>query len=482
MGVVNELKTGAHLTAQPIDLQPWRSRLPLLGILAALLAFTIIAAGSFSSINSLQQRAHWVDHTHKVLSTLEETFSQLKDVRASARSFILSGNPKLLNSFQLYTNDVHKKIDELRILTGDNKAQLARIAALQMEINVYLKHLENGIRMRQENTDLATALASVASGEGELMGQIRSRITTMQGSEKKLLAERARAVEESAQDTKILIIFGTVGAYLMIGGAFWLLRQEIMHRQRADQALQEANAKLFRHASQLEVTNKELESFSYSISHDLRIPLRAVSGYARMMEEDYADKVDNEGQRLLKVIRDNSKRMGELIDDLLAFSRLGRQEISATQVDMMELVMSTIENLQRKEDYPHTRIVVDPLPSVWGDRALLQQVWINLISNALKYSSTSQQPMIQIGATREDTEIIYRVKDNGVGFDMQYYDKLFGVFQRLHSEQEFPGTGVGLAIVQRIVVRHGGRVWAEGTVGQGAMFAFALPVKESGDA
>jgi signal transduction histidine kinase len=487
MGVPSELKTNQHLAAQPDDRPGWKSRLPLFGVFAALLAFTIIAAGSLASINSLQERARWVDHTHKVLSTMEETFSLLKDVRASARSFVLSGDPKLLTSFQLYTTDLHKKLTSLRGLTNDNARQIREIAVLETQIIDYLAHLEEGVALGRKPVDFSAALAYITSGRGErLVEGIRSQITMMQNAENKLLAERSLAVEESTQDTKTLIVFGTLGTYLMIGSTFWLLRRETLQRQRSDRALLEANAKLMQHANQLEITNKELESFSYSISHDLRIPLRAVSGYARMMEEDYGDKIDSEGQRLLKVIRDNSKRMGDLIDDLLAFSRLGRKEISANRVDMTELAMSAIEQAQRRDEYAHTRVVVDPLPPAWGDRALLQQVWINLVSNALKYSSTSEQPLIEIGAeigtASVGSEVIYHVKDNGVGFDMKYYDKLFGVFQRLHSAEEFPGTGVGLAIVQRIVTRHEGRVWAEGAVGRGAVFSFALPLKEKGDA
>ncbi len=194
-----------------------------------------------------------------------------------------------------------------------------------------------------------------------------------------------------------------------------------------------------------------------------------------MLEEDYADKIDDEGKRLLSVIRDNSRRMGELIDDLLAFSRLGRQSIQAVEVDMRALVDRAIEQVKRKDEYASARIEINDLPPAWGDRALLQQVWLNLISNALKYSSTREHPEITINGVAADDETHYTVSDNGVGFDMQYYGKLFGVFQRLHSADVFHGTGVGLAISHRIVTKHGGRISGESVLDHGASFLFALP-------
>jgi len=258
--------------------------------------------------------------------------------------------------------------------------------------------------------------------------------------------------------------------------------EDITERKRAEQAIRELNAELLHKASQLESTNKELESFSYSVSHDLRAPLRAIDGFALMIEEDYTEKLDAEGRRYLAVIRENSRRMGGLIDDLLSFSRLGRQPVSTHDVNMDALAREVVaealdaDSLGAREGAsPHARIEVDPLPPTRGDRALLRQVWTNLIANALKYSSKAAQPLIRISGHHVGAETRYSVRDNGVGFNMQYAEKLFGVFQRLHRADEFGGTGVGLAIVHRVVSRHGGRVWAEGEVDRGAVFSFALP-------
>ena len=217
--------------------------------------------------------------------------------------------------------------------------------------------------------------------------------------------------------------------------------------------------------------NRELESFSYSVSHDLRAPLRAIDGFGRILEEDYGPRLDDEGRRLLGVMRSSSKHMGQLIDDLLDFSRLGRLALDRREVDMTALAREVAQELAQGA----ARVEVAALPPGQADRALLRQVWSNLLGNALKYSGKRADPRVEVGGRADAAESVYWVRDNGVGFDMRYAAKLFGVFQRLHAADEFPGTGVGLAIVQRVVSRHGGRVWAEGAVGEGACFFFSLP-------
>jgi PAS domain S-box-containing protein len=257
---------------------------------------------------------------------------------------------------------------------------------------------------------------------------------------------------------------------------------DISERKLAESAVRELNAALLAKAAQLEAINKELESFSYSVSHDLRAPLRAIDGFALMLKEDYQERLDAEGFRYLSVIRQNSRRMGALIDDLLAFSRLGRQPVAHGEVNVDSLVREVVEEVLHTESLgergaaataPH--IEVEPLPPVRGDRGLLRQVWANLIGNAVKYSSKAARPFIQVSGRQVGAENHYSVRDNGVGFDMEYAGQLFRVFQRLHRADEFSGTGVGLAIVHRVVTRHGGRVWAEGKVDHGAVFSFALP-------
>ena len=261
------------------------------------------------------------------------------------------------------------------------------------------------------------------------------------------------------------------------------ISDDITEQKQTERAIRALNASLEVRANELEAANKELESFSYSVSHDLRAPLRAIDGFTRIFEEDYAGRVDEEGRRLLKVVRDNSHRMGMLIDDLLAFSRLGRQPPATEQVDMKALAEEALA--EARADAPQRSVIaIAELPAVQADPALLKQVWINLLTNAFKYSSTRDSPCIEVGflpAENEHDHVTFFVKDNGVGFDMRYADKLFGVFQRMHSVDEFSGTGVGLAIVHRLVTRHGGRVWAEAELDTGATFFFSLPSRRRDD-
>jgi PAS domain S-box-containing protein len=231
----------------------------------------------------------------------------------------------------------------------------------------------------------------------------------------------------------------------------------------------------------LEKVNSELESFTYSVSHDLRAPLRTISGYTYLLEKNHGEKIDEDGKSLMVLIKKEALKMGQLIDDLLSFSRLGKGEIKKMPVDINALVNSVIldfseidTNHKKIEDHSK-KIIVHDLVSGLGDITLLRQVFINLISNAIKFSRKNDLPVIEIGSYSEENENVYYVKDNGVGFDMQYYDKLFKVFQRLHGQEEFEGTGIGLAIINKIVTKHGGRVWAESKINEGAVFYFSLP-------
>ena len=259
-------------------------------------------------------------------------------------------------------------------------------------------------------------------------------------------------------------------------GIFGISR-DITERKRVEQSIQQLNADLKKQAAQLEAANKELEAFSYSVSHDLRAPLRAIDGFTRILLEDYEPLLDEEGKRVGEIIRREAQHMGKLIDDLLAFSRLGRKEMHFTKIDMKAMASSVFDELMTTENTGCIDFHVHRLPSTAGDPVLIRQVWVNLLSNAIKFSSKKEQAVIEVGSKHSEDEHIYYVRDTGAGFEMEYMDKLFGVFQRLHGEKEFEGTGVGLAIVKRVINRHDGRVWAEGEVGKGATFYFALPRK-----
>jgi PAS domain S-box-containing protein len=305
---------------------------------------------------------------------------------------------------------------------------------------IWVEVRESPIVINGRTEMIVGALADItARKEAELVLQ------NYQNNLEKIIEERTKSLTES----QIALTY---------------LLEDVNESQRE---LEEVNANL-------RLANKELESFSYSISHDLRTPLRAINGFSKLITEEYASLFDKEAMRLFDVIRENSMMMSNLIDDLLAFSRLGRETLVKTDTDMTGLVKTELINLFSLDDNDKIEINIEDLPEAYCDTSLMRQVWANLLSNALKYSSKEEKPQIRIGSLESDNDPIYFVQDNGVGFDMTYVDKLFGVFQRLHSIKEFEGTGVGLAITHRIVTKHGGRIWADSKLGEGSTFYFSI--------
>lgn len=251
---------------------------------------------------------------------------------------------------------------------------------------------------------------------------------------------------------------------------------DITERRRREEDIRGLNQELSRRSSELEVINKELEAFAYSISHDLRAPLRHMVGFTELLQRSASSQLDDKGKRYTGMILDAAKKMGTLIDDLLAFSRIGRAETRESLVSMEQLVKEVQNELWRDTEGRNMTWKVGQLPDLYGDRSMLKLAMVNLISNAVKFTRTRSSPEIEIGSSDKPSDgVVVFVKDNGVGFDMKYVNKLFGVFQRLHRADEFEGTGIGLATVQRIIHRHGGQVWAEGQVGGGATFYVSLP-------
>lgn len=256
-------------------------------------------------------------------------------------------------------------------------------------------------------------------------------------------------------------------------GRFAVMFLDITERKLAEKSIVEQ-------AEKLKEINEELESFSYSVSHDLRAPLRAIDGFSRMILKKQGDLLDEDSRRQFQVIRDNVEKMARLIDDLLAFSRLGRQDVTEMDVDLNELIREVWGELLTINSGRAMTLKMDPMPATRGDRALIRQVYVNLLGNAVKFTKTREHAVIEAGSFMKGNERVYFIRDNGVGFDMKFYDKIFGVFQRLHNDAEYEGTGIGLALVQRIIQKHGGRVWAEGKVDEGAVFCLLLPKQSAG--
>lgn len=442
------------------------------GLALALLILILLSGMTLIRINQFAENSRTVENAHVVIETMHQILLDVKDAESAQRGYLLTGHQTFLLAHDAVAQRLAGRLSFLRETTADNRSLHEQIPALEDMIRQRMHALRLGIEMLDAHPVIDKAgIVDLVQGKGlSTMGQVHVQVHRMLEIEERLLKERGALVKDNARSTGRWVFFGNLFAVGFLCYAIWLILREGEQRKRAQRETQ-------RYTAQLELTNKELESFSYSVSHDLRSPLRAIDGYSRILQEDFEDRLDDEGRRILKVVRDSSRKMGMLIDDLLTFSRLGRKPVELREIDMNALVDEVWHEVcAHAENAPSFHR--EELPPCRGDRALLRQVLANLLANAVKYSSTTQQARVEVRAREEEDEIIYAVHDNGVGFDMRFYDKLFGVFQRLHSEQEFPGTGVGLAIVKRVVVRHGGRVWAQSSPGQETIFNFSLPREE----
>ncbi|HLX28089.1 MAG TPA: ATP-binding protein [Casimicrobiaceae bacterium] len=451
------------------------------GVFVSFALLSTIAVIAYRGIAAFEDSTHWVAHSDEIIAELGQLAGDDGRLRLAWRRYLARQSPDALDDYRTSRAEVQKSAAKLAELTVDNPDQHARMVALGDAIRQDLQSIDASIAQRPAAVSHGEPPAAIETAEtlptdGERISNLADAAEQV---ERGLLAAREQATSAEASRAKAWIVAGNVASLLTLAIVFFALRGEVNRRSRAQARIERyagevaaLNAQLRAYSERVEASNRELESFSYSVSHDLRAPLRAINGFASMLAEDHAANLDTEGQRLLAIVRSSADAMGRLIDDLLAFSRLGKVAFVAAPVDMVALVNEVLVEHGGK----HDMIVVGPLPAAHGDRSLVKQVWANLIDNAVKYSAKVAQPRIRIGGgVNDDGFTQYRIEDNGAGFDMRYYEKLFGVFQRLHSASEFPGTGVGLAIVQRIVARHGGRVWGEGRPGEGATFYFTLP-------
>ena len=416
----------------------------------------------------------WVVRSHQVLEVLGAQLSlDFVEAQTGRRGFVMTGEARELERFQSAIDRIDGDLAALQELTADNPYQ-------QQQLLVLRPLLARRLTMWRESVELRKAEGFESERQRQLMQEgrdlnesIRAAIRAMEGAENALLERRQREVRATAQYAMQFLVRGTLVGVALLMIVFALLKREISQRTRMEQTLRLRTA-------ELEMANKELEAFSYSVSHDLRNPLGVVDGYSYVLLTAYADKLDKTGRDCLHRVRAVTAQMAQLIDDLLQFSLARRAELRHDAVDLSALAETVVAELRQMDPERQVTVAIAPGLTATGDRGLLRVVLRNLLGNAWKFTAKTSTARIELGTADHDARVtthesrIYFVRDNGVGFDMAKAAKLFGAFQRLHNAQEFPGTGIGLATVQRIVQRHGGRVWAEAAVGKGAIFYFTL--------
>jgi len=502
-----------------------------INILQKLVIFSFIVLASngiigYAVFKSNQKRIEaekLVRRTEYVILESENILSLGKDLESSSRGFVITNDSSFLEPLFFAKKMIFTKIEQLRQATQNNQKQQQQIDSLKFYIQKRLDFSLQTIELR-EKQGLASAIFYISSKQGKIYSdQMRQIVTNIQQEENNLLMQRKQTNEGSITLYNRLSVFMfitmivfTVLLLIVTGknliqnkekakraDELIIANRELIYQKEekekraeelfmADKELEFQNQEKGKRAEELiivnkelafqneenekqEAANKELEAFSYSVSHDLRAPLRHIGGFVDLLIKNNSSQLDPSGLRYLKIISESSQEMGNLIDALLSFSRLSRTEIKKTKINSKDLVSYLLKTFKDELEGRNVEINVSDLPDVLGDQDLIKQVWVNLISNALKYTKNKEKAIINISSKRKNDKITFRIEDNGAGFDMKYADKLFGVFQRLHKARDFEGIGIGLANVNRIVVRHGGTCHAQGEVDNGATFFFSLP-------
>jgi signal transduction histidine kinase len=446
----------------------------------ALMILLGIGMLSYRSTVRDEQDRGWVTHTRVVLEKLQAILIDITQAETGQRAYILTGEERYLEPYQAGLGQVHEDMEELRKLTADNPRQHDAIERLEPLIAVRLAELGDGIEVRKRSGLLAGVEVVAHGNIGERsMRQMQAQIREMHDTEELLLGRRLETAAAGTRKMKAVIVIGNAVAILILLVAGFVIHRETGRRNLAEQELKHVNEHLEQRTAELSDTNSELESFSYSVAHDLRAPLRQIAGYSNVLIEDYGPQLEGEALRYLEKVQEGARKMGRLVDDLLSLSKVGRQEMSVEATPLDSLLRQVMEELAPEHAGRNVEWQVGDLFSAECDPGLMKQVFVNLLSNAVKYTRKKDHAVIQVGQMSHDDQRVVFVRDNGAGFEMQYVGKLFGVFQRLHKTRDFEGTGVGLAIVQRIIRKHGGRIWAEAKVNEGATFFFTLGASES---
>jgi signal transduction histidine kinase len=497
----------------------FRRRLGVAGIAIAAILFCVFYF-VFQIASQTEGMNYWVNHTQEVIGVVAQVRLERGRLTNEIWGYRASGNADLPEEFQSDVKNLKADLLRLRELTMDNQEQQLRALEMDQIIDEQLPELEQGMHRAEVSARNAPAGAIDWSLPTLPSERLKELFEQMERSEKELLKSRTAGLKRNTQQTHLLLVLAGIVTCIVLGAGLYLVQREILKRAEIEQGMRQAQAllgvkydeqreelthvvkdlheqiverraaeerahvlnmeleeRVKERTAELREMNKEMESFSYSVSHDLRAPLRHMQGFSRILVEQYAGQMPEEARDFLERIRGASTHMGALVEDLLHLSKIGRQVAQHENVPMKELAEAARAEAMFEAANREIEWRIGALPDVEGDVLLLRQVLANLLANAVKFTRKQPYAVIEIGHQREGRGDVFLVRDNGVGFDPEYADKLFGVFQRLHRQDEFEGTGIGLATVQRIMHKHGGKVWAESQPGSGATFYFSLPVR-----
>jgi signal transduction histidine kinase len=455
------------------------------GFVLGILLMIMVAVAAFNFTKRMLETNVAVAQRQDLVKETQQLTTAFRNLVSSQRIYVIAGDEQLLEDRPSTTKSVRESLAALRALTGKNPVRRSQLDQLEALIAQGIDRQEQVIGARRQEGFAGAAQMLATDHSSKPSREVARLLKQIQAEEYSFLT----ADRKEAQTTSIKVfMFLPMGVFLSLAILFLAVfflnagateqREAAISLRQSESEIRQLNIDLdervTRRTAELEAANNDLESFSYSVSHDLRAPLRAITGFSAILLEDHSAALDAEGLRYLQQVEKNARQMGQLIDDLLTFSRTGRQALILKTVRTTDVVNACLTDLRGMKENRHVNISVGELPDCEADVSLLRQVWLNLLENALKYTRKRDPAVITIGSRQEGGTDSYFVQDNGAGFDMKYADKLFGVFQRLHLADDYEGTGVGLALVQRIVQRHGGRVWSEARLNVGATFHFTL--------
>ncbi len=467
-------------------------RLALVGAIVIVLLNTFLAANALRKVFYQQ---HWLSHSQDVIITTEQLLARIRYAEASARGYVLTASPQFEQEYNEAGQRIQQSIDQLQELTSDNSVQQRNIVILRGQVAAKMTVLDDSMAERHGHPHGAIdadLLAGVINDTPDRVQGVQATIRIMLGEENRLLVLRSRDTDRARRQVWVTFVLAFLLDFVLLVVAFEFLvrlsqEREIIAANNAEieqlnEELKLANTELENRVAlrtrDLQISNQELEAFSYSVSHDLRAPLRTIDGFSLALQEDFAAELTDEGRDYITRVRYGVQRMGTLIDALLQLSRVTRSELQAEEVDLSQLATSVLQDLQAADPGRTVVTVVQPGVGVRGDGRLLKIALENLMGNAWKFTSKVAEPRIEFGSQPgsgdEAGKTVYFIRDNGAGFDMQYVDRLFTAFQRLHGDRDFKGSGIGLATVSRIIRRHHGTIRAESETGRGATFYFTL--------